>query len=259
MLLWCSYCQHFGGEVPPYDNLTITHGICADCEPTALTLSDSDFARVRTVRDVQDRLHQAGSHGDLEAARRIIEDARAVNMREVDVLIGIMAPLLYQIGEDWKRGAVTVAEEHRFTAFCERVLELVNVKVATVAPAPPADVLLVNAPGNRHTLAVRILALWLMHRDIPARAVEEPLDTEDVVALVGGTQPKLLLVSLALAEQTTGVAAIAGRVATLPEPIRPKIVVGGYAVKVGLVTAIPGADLMPDINLLARRQPTALG
>jgi len=58
-------------------------------------------------------------------------------MRAIDLLIGIIAPLLYQIGEDWKHGAVTVAQEHRFTAFCEKVLELIG----EVAPAgaPPAE------------------------------------------------------------------------------------------------------------------------
>jgi methanogenic corrinoid protein MtbC1 len=259
MLLWCSYCQHFGGEVPPYENLTITHGICANCEPTVLTLSDAEFARAHIVRGIQDRLRRAGSHGDLEAARRIIEDSSAFNLWDVDILMGIMAPLLYQIGEDWKRGTVTVAEEHRFTAFCEQVLELVAAKSAPVAPTQWADALLVNAPGNCHTLAIRILALWLMHQGILARAVGEPLDTEGVAALVSETRPKLLLVSLALAEQTASVATIAGRIMALPEPIRPQVIVGGYAVKVGLVTAIPGADLMADISLLARRLPPAPG
>jgi methanogenic corrinoid protein MtbC1 len=259
MLNWCSYCQHFGGEVPPYENLNITHGICADCEPNVLTLSDSDFAHARTVRDIQEQLYQAGSRNDLKAARRIIEGSRRSNMREVDILVGIIAPLLHQIGEDWKCGVVTVADEHRFTAFCEQVLELVTAKVTTVTPAQRAEVLMVNAPGNRHTLAIRILALWLMHQGIPARAIDEPLDIEDVVALVGRTRPRLLLVSLALAEQAAAVATIAERIVALPEPVRPKIIVGGYAVKVGLVTAIPGADLMADISLLARRLPTSPG
>ena len=39
--------------------------------------------------------------------------------------------------------------------------------------------------------------------------------------------------------------------AALPEPVRPRVFVGGYAVKMGFVTAIPGADLVADINLLA--------
>jgi len=64
------------------------------------------------------------------------------------------------------------------------------------------------------------------------------------------TQPKLILVSIALAEQCMGVTAIAERVAELPSSIRPRVIVGGNAVKLGLVSVIPGADLMGDISSL---------
>jgi hypothetical protein len=49
------------------------------------------------------------------------------------------------------------------------------------------------------------------------------------------------------------------RVAALPGPIRPKIIVGGYAVKLGLVPEIPGAELVADINTLHWPRRPALG
>jgi hypothetical protein len=77
-----------------------------------------------------------------------------------------------------------------------------------------------------------------------------PLDVEDMVALVGKTRPRILLVSMALAEQAADVAAIAGRIAALPDDIRPRVIVGGYAVKLAMVSAIPGATLLADISSL---------
>lgn len=67
-----------------------------------------------------------------------------------------------------------------------------------------------------------------------------------------GARPKALLVSVALPEHRPNVLKIAERVAALPAPIRPKIIVGGYAVKLGLVAEIPGAELMADISELTR-------
>jgi len=255
MLIWCSYCQHFYGEAAPYDNFTITHGICATCEPTVFTLADADIAHARVLKAIQERLFEAGSRSDLGAARRIIEASRQFNVREVDILVGIMAPMLFQIGEDWKYGPVSVTEEHRFTVFCEKVLDLVGARIAAVMPADappsgPGEVLLITAPGNRHTLGVRILALWLIHNGMPAWAIDGPLDIEALVALVGRTRPRLLLVSMALAEQAAGIAAIIRRLSALPDGARPRILVGGYAVKMQLVTAIPGADLLTDIGRL---------
>jgi hypothetical protein len=55
---------------------------------------------------------------------------------------------------------------------------------------------------------------------------------------------------MTLAEQTPSVVTIAERIAQLPASVRPKVVVGGYAVKMGLITAIPGAHLIADISSL---------
>jgi hypothetical protein len=107
-----------------------------------------------------------------------------------------------------------------------------------------------NAEGNRHTLAIRILALWLMNKSIRTRLVHPTPPLDDLMAVISDTRPTALLVSMALPEHRATVLKIAERVAALQGPIRPKIIVGGYAVKLGLVPEIPGAELVADINTL---------
>ncbi len=255
MLTWCSYCQQFQGEVPPYEDLSVTHGICARCEPGVLDLTAADFAHARMLQRLQSQLMEAGRRGDVHQAVHIITDAVNANVRAVDVLMGIVAPLLYRIGKDWENGVISVAEEHRFTKFCERVYKSIVVRIHAVDPgdaaqADHADVLLVNAPGNTHTLAVRILALWLANHGVRAWVLYRTPGIDDLVALVARAQPRALLLSMALAEQRPCVVAIAERIAALPGPLHPRIIVGGNAVKLGLVSAIPGAELMTDISQL---------
>jgi len=55
---------------------------------------------------------------------------------------------------------------------------------------------------------------------------------------------------MALAEQCAGVTALVERIEELPASIRPRVIVGGYAVKLGLVSAISDAELIGDISLL---------
>lgn len=256
MLIWCSYCQQFLGEQPPFEQLAISHGICAACEPSALTLTKSALAHARRLRDIQSQLGEAGRRGDLQAAEQIIENAGKANVRGVDILVGVIAPLLYRIGEDWQCDNLTVAQEHRFTRFCEAIYQSVASNIARTMPAGPTPdghvgTLLINAPGNRHTLAVRMLALWLERKGIRALPIVGPLTTEDLIALIDRIRPNTVLVSMALAEQAPGVIAIAARIAALPDDRRPRIIVGGYAVKLGLVAEIPGAVLMSDIGSLA--------
>ena len=75
-------------------------------------------------------------HEDFEAAARIIENAIAANCRPVDILIGMIAPMLYEVGEEWKRGALSVDAEHRFTAFSEQVIGLLKSKVHVDGAGP---------------------------------------------------------------------------------------------------------------------------
>ena len=165
MLIWCSYCQQFQGEIPPYEKFAITHGLCPACVDTGLDLTERDLAHIRTLKGIQGRLMEAGLCADLKAAEQIVRCAADANVRGTDM----MAPILFEIGENWKRGVATVANEHRFTGFCEGVFELVSARVKTAEPggarkAEQAEFVLVNASGNRHTLAIRILELWLVNK-----------------------------------------------------------------------------------------------
>ena len=264
MLMWCSYCQRFEREVPPYENLSITHGICAACRPTAFALAESDIAHVRSLQKIQSQLAEAGRHGDFKAAEIIEEYAVKANIRPIDILLGIVAPMLYQIGKDWEQSIITVAEEHRFTAFCEHVFESIVTKLRGAPPTDVtetdrAEVLLMSAEGNRHTLAIRILDLWLMNKGIRTQLVHPTPSLDDLMAVISDTRPTVLLVSMALPEHRATVLKTAERVAALPGPIRPKIIVGGYAVKLGLVPEIPGAELVADINTLHWPSRPALG
>jgi methylmalonyl-CoA mutase cobalamin-binding subunit len=261
MLRWCSFCQEFQGENPPFENLAITHGICSTCEVTALDVTERDLAHTRILQGVQGRLWNAGRNGDLKAVDNILYDATNARVRPLDILMGIVAPMLWQIGEDWKTGALTVADEHRFTAFCEAVFEAVVARastashVGTTADDPPF--LLMNASGNQHTLAVRMLELWLRHNDIPTLLVSARQSPEELATLITRTRSPGILVSMALAEQLPSVVALIERLAELPRPVRPKIILGGYAVKAALVPPIPSVELMPDINQLFERTSRA--
>ena len=258
MLKWCSYCQQFLGEVPDYEDLSITHGMCTGCHPKVLDFAESDFARSDLLKGVQRKLFDAGRRNDLKAAEKIVEDAVKANIRPVDILIGIIAPMLYQIGEDWKKGILSVEAEHQFTAFCERTFDLIAPKVTGDMPANltrsnGTDVLLMNAPGNEHTLAIRILALWLVSKGMRVQIADAHRKLDQLVTLVSSTRPKMLLISMALAEQRRDVNAITQRIAELPKSIRPKVIVGGYAVKLGLVPPISGAELVADISAVSDR------
>jgi methanogenic corrinoid protein MtbC1 len=252
VLKWCSHCQQFMGEVPDYDNFSISDGICAKCVARG-RLAKGDFDHAVFLRQIFRKLFEAGKRNDFNAAEQIIASAIVAGCRPVDILIGMIAPMLYRIGEDWKQGVLTVEGEHRFTAFCERVIDLIagKMKATNATPHPRFDeplVLLMNAPGNRHTLAIRIVALWLESQRISSQIADGEVGSELLLAQLASTRPQFLFISMALVEQRDGVEAIVERILTWPKPLQPRIIVGGYAVKAGLVGPMPGVDLTADIR-----------
>ena len=200
MLKWCSYCQQFLGEVPDYDNFSISHGTCPECYADLFGQGDVDLTRPLLLKAVQRKLWTAGLENNLTAAAKVIDDAVSTGLRPVDILIGMVAPMLYQVGEDWKTGVFSVEQEHRFTTFCEKIIDLVTTKMQ-LNPSPNSTsdgaILLMNAPGNVHTLGLRIIALWLASKG----RIATILDTQDaanVLKVIKTTRPTLLLISVAL-------------------------------------------------------------
>ena len=116
-----------------------------------------------------------------------------------------------------------------------------------------ATVLLLNAPGNKHLLGSRILALWLKSQCISARTAGEFLDLDDTVATVRDMGPTAVLISTALSEQREGVERLVQRIERLPNVPRPMIFVGGHAVKSGMMSPIRGVEFVTDIHLVLSR------
>lgn len=256
VLKWCAHCQQFIGEMRPYADFSITHGLCRKCsgeQPDLL--SGDEYAHAVVLRDIFQALFAAGRRSDFDAAGPLVDQAIVANCRPVDILIGMIAPMLYEVGNAWERGTLTVAGEHEFTAFAERVVDLVEAKMRQAWSQPARHAgdgcyLLMNAPGNIHVVGIRILGLWLQNQGWRTRHVDDltVLDVLSEPATAG--EPKTLLVSIALREQCDAVASLIERVHALPAPSRPNIFLGGYAVKTHLVPRIPGVKLAADISAL---------
>ena len=131
------------------------------------------------VRDwaAQSRLlYQALAEGDETLARkRLARLASGVPM--IDLCAHIIGPALRRIGDGWAAGRVSIAQEHRASAICERL-------IASYAGQPggrPRGVAVATTPpGERHGLPALMVAAclredhWLVHHlaaDLPVAEV----------------------------------------------------------------------------------------
>jgi MerR family transcriptional regulator, light-induced transcriptional regulator len=194
--------------------------------------------RVRDWTAQAERLHGVIVTGDETAARHMFARlARGVPV--LDLCQKVIAPALFQVGEKWARGEVSIAVEHRATAICER---LIAVRAHQPQGRPRGVAVVSPAPGERHGLPSLMAAAclredrWLVHHlasDLPAA---------EVAGLAAATSASLVVLSAA----TTESARVAPQAAEEITRIAP-----GVHVLIGS----PG-DLLSTLVTLARARLT---
>lgn len=125
-------------------------------------------------------LFSAGRAGDRSACAQLLARGRARGYRQAEMLVGLVQPALAEIGRQWEAAEVTVADEHRFTAWCETMLALLE---PTTQDPSAVDIMLLVAPGNQHVLGPRIAEQVFRSKGIGALFVTPTLPTQEVFRL----------------------------------------------------------------------------
>ena len=118
--------------------------------------------------------------GDQIAAETTIREAMEAKLTSAQIDDGVIAPALWQIGELWERGEITVADDHLATEISMRVIALQR-EAERVADARRARrVMLATPEGERHVVALRMAGnllsgagYWtvMLGPDVPAEAL----------------------------------------------------------------------------------------
>lgn len=251
MIVWCAYCQAFIGESAPYDDPSLSHGICASCEARA-ERDGPVVEQTEAVRHLMKRLLAVASTRDRAACDALLADARALGLPEDSLLVGLLQPALYQAGREWHGGRLSVAAEHWLTAWCEEAFA----SVPTVNPARPLDLIIFQTPGNSHTLGPRFAAKVLAARGLSVEAFVPALPIEEIIALMMEVRPKVVGFSCTLPESVPVACDMIASLQARPEPaFRCRYIVSGHAFRLGGGSAVPtvgaGIEVVIDVVKLA--------
>jgi MerR family transcriptional regulator, light-induced transcriptional regulator len=139
-------------------------------------------------------LYSAIAAGEETQARHRLERL-AAGVPLIDLCEQVIAPALRRIGDDWAAGLVSIAQEHRASAICERLLA---VQARQPAGRPRGVAVVATPPGERHGLPALMAAAclredrWLVHHlatDLPVAEVARFADQAgaDLVAFSSAT------------------------------------------------------------------------
>ena len=145
------------------------------------------------------RLHDLIVAGEDLPARRLVERLHGGGVDTVTMCEELFSPALRACGEEWADGRLSIAEEHRATAICERLLA----RLTTHPRGRPRGVAVVcTPPGETHALPAAMASVclradrWRVHdlgTGVPAAdllALAKAVDADRVVLSV--THPKSL-------------------------------------------------------------------
>jgi MerR family transcriptional regulator, light-induced transcriptional regulator len=185
-------------------------------------------------------LYLAIANGEETVARhRLSRLAGRVSV--VDLCQHVIAPALRRIGADWEAGQVSIAQEHRASAICERLL-------ATYARQPggrPRGTAIVATPaGERHGLPALMASAclredrWLVHH------LAADLPTDEVIRLANQVGAGLVVLSSAMKETAERAQQAAWEIATA----------GPY---LAVLAGRPGDSLQDLLAAAGVRQPAS--
>lgn len=235
MFRWCSYCQNLIGEAEPYDDYRMSHGICVACSQDLEALSsETDILRARSIFSM---LETAGRGGSLDACEHVIDEAIAFGLKPSDMIVGILHPALQRVGELWERGEISVADEHRFTAFALGLIDRLEF------PEPLIDrplIVLATHPESLHDVGVRILQVVSWEHGIPCERILAGTDEETLLEIASTRHAALFGLSVSLVQTIPAAVELAESLASrLPDG--SKVVLGGQAFRRAQTFAAPKA------------------
>ena len=136
--------------------------------------------------------------GEETQARHRLERL-AAGVPLIDLCEHVIAPALRRLGDAWEAGRVSIAQEHRASAICER---LIATHARQPAGRPRGTAVVATLPGERHNLPSLMAAAclrgdrWLVHH------LASDLPVEEVTRLAGEVGAGLVVLSSARSETT---------------------------------------------------------
>lgn len=156
-------------------------------------------ARLVRVRDWQaqaGRLHAALAEGEERQARQGLRRL-AGGVPLIDLCEHVIAPALRRIGADWAAGHLSVAQEHRASAICERLLA---VHAQQPAGRPRGTAVVATPPGERHGLPALMAAACLREDRWHVHHLATDLPVAEVSRLAHDTAAGLIIFSCTMPE-----------------------------------------------------------
>ncbi len=210
--------------------------------------SEQENVETYNLRFVREQLLNAFKSVDEDVANNLMAAIMAVYSLE-QVCAELISPALWEIGNEWEQGQLTVAVEHFASAFFHSWLT----SLLHAMPSAKLHPLVITccAPGELHELASLMLSLLLRRAGIHVAYLGQSIETDSLLQMVRQLSPTLICISATLVSSGERLIEIGQRVQELPMP-HPVMIFGGQAFKrdAHLISQVPGMYLEGNLQTI---------
>ncbi len=206
---------------------------------------------------MQERLLAAFGELDETTASRLMASMLAIYPIE-QICTELMTPTLWEIGQRWEQGVISVSVEHFASAFFHGLLTSLF-HATPISNANPL-VIVCCAPGEVHELAPLMLALLLRRAGLHVAYLGQSIEIAGLCQTARQLSPALICVSLTLAAFLQAVTELGQKLQELPPP-RPVFIFGGQAFEqhADLIARVSGVYVGGDMQtIIAQLRQMAL-
>lgn len=208
------------------------------------TSREAERVAARFSRLYLDALRAADAAGAYRTASAALDQGLTVP----ELYQRVIAPAMYEIGNLWERGAITVADEHLATALTHRVLAALRPPLQGEAgETARGRVMLAAVEGEQHALGLRMAADVLEEAGFRILYLGADLPTEALLKAISSLSPDLLALGVTMRELAPRLHEVARAVRRAHPDL--ELLVGGQAASpVG-----EGGTLVRDLETLPER------
>jgi len=180
--------------------------------------------------------------GDLKAARKVFESRISQGFTLLETEIHLVQPALYQVGREWQKNRVSVAQEHLATATAITLMAQAFT-AAELASSNDKKVICACVEGNQHAVGLRMVSDGFELKGWEVIFLGPNVPTRDLIEHVKQSNPELVCLSVSMPDHLAVAKEVISGVRVAMGEKTPALMLGGLAINAFTTLAkLSGAD-----------------
>jgi len=165
---------------------------------------------------------------DYAGGMRIADAVLGREKGQETLYMGLIKPVMYEIGRLWEDDKISTAEEHLATSLVGRILAALYEKLP-FSLTDRGKAIVTSAPNEYHELGARLLADMLESDGWDVLFLGANTPAEALISLIRKKRPRFVAISLTMPFSIDKVSGIISAIRAIPALSSVKIMVGGAA------------------------------